>query len=355
MPNQIFMSYSRADTDFVIKLIKDLISQGLNIWLDQRNIGAGQRWDNTIQEALQSSDLFIIVLSPNSVASENVLDELSFAINSKIQIIPVLYRDCKIPYRIARIQFVDFRTDYERGFRHLISEIKQQPLQHPITTTKQRNAIRRPIWLGFAVVFIFGVIFCTGGYLIYSYFLQPADDTSTPNPTHSITQTQTETSPPTEMWTPTVTLQPTNTPRPTRTPLPTQLPTSTPVPPHAPLLENPSGGQLYEEHQQLIVLAAGEQHPWIVRDIWRGTTDVFPTCATGFMSLTWIVRDPYPTGGEDLQVLGAIPRGGEGRTELLASGSQGSLSLEWCAEIYFYNNSLQEYWVEIRYAGGIYP
>src|SRR5687768_5595710 len=123
MPNQIFMSYSRADTDFVVKLISELINQGLNIWLDQHKIGAGQRWDNTIQEALQNSDLFIIVLSPNSVASENVLDELSFAIHSGIRIIPVLYRDCQIPYRVARIQFVDFRTDYQRGFGHLVSEI----------------------------------------------------------------------------------------------------------------------------------------------------------------------------------------------------------------------------------------
>ena len=345
MPNQIFMSYSRADTDFVIKLINDLIREGLNIWLDQHNIGAGQRWDNTIQDALQSSDLFIIVLSPNSVASENVLDELSFAIHSGIRIIPVLYRDCKMPYRIARIQFVDFRTDYERGFRHLVSEITQQPLQRPITTTKQRNVTRTPIWFGFAAAFC--VILGMGGYFLYSFFLLPKDGSITPEQTPVITSL------PSETWTPTLTLEPTDTPRPTPTPT-TESPTFTPVPPHAPPLENPYGGELFEEHQQLIVLEPGEQLMLKIMDLWRAPIGADPDCTRGFMPLTWIVRDPYPTGGEDLQVLSVIPQGG-GRTELLSSGTQGSLYLEYCAEIYLYNNSLQEYRVEIRYAAGIYP
>jgi hypothetical protein len=65
------------------------------------------------------------------------------------------------------------------------------------------------------------------------------------------------------------------------------------------------------------------------------------------------VRDPYPTGGEDLQILAVIPQGG-GRTEVVASGSQGSVTLGYCDEIFLFNNSLQKYQVEIRYASGTF-
>jgi hypothetical protein len=77
-----------------------------------------------------------------------------------------------------------------------------------------------------------------------------------------------------------------------------------------------------------------------------------PSCASGFMVLTWMVREPYPTGGEDLQLQRLIPIGG-GRTETFASGSSGSVELAYCEEIYLFNNSLQDYRVEIRHASGI--
>jgi hypothetical protein len=359
MQKQIFVSYSRADTDFVNNLINDLIDQGLNVWLDQRNIGAGQRWDNTIQEALQSSDVFVIILSPSSVASENVLDELSYALSANKRIIPVLYRDCQIPYRIARVQFVDLRTDYQRGFRHLVSEITQQQPQRPITTRKQSPTRQRSIrWWGFAVAFILCVVLGMGGYFIYSYIL-PADVPSTqtsnlpaPGPSDAIPTTS---SPPRETFTPTPTLpRPTETSTPTPTPQPTDTSTLTPIPPHAPEIDNTFGVPLYDEHQKLITLKPGEQYKLAVLDTWSAPQGADPSCASAFMALTWIVRDPYPTGGEDLQLLRSIPFGG-GRTEVFASGVEGSTTLGYCDEIYLFNNSLRDYWVEIRYASGLYP
>ncbi len=317
MPGQIFISYSRVDTEFVTRLINDLTRQGLNVWMDQRNIGAGQRWDRVIQDALEACDLFMIVLSPHSVESENVLDELSFAINSNKRIIPILLQNCEIPYRIARIQFVDFTRDYQTGFRHLLSEITQQAPQRPITVKKRAKTTRSVTWVVGAVVallccFALGV----GMYIRYlSYF---------PTETPDVRPSEIE------------------------------VDTPTPVPPHAPELENTFGVQLYDEHQQLITIRPGEQYTLKVMEAWSAPEGAAPSCASGFMALTWIVRDPYPDGGEDLQLLRLIPMG-EGRTEVFAEGTQGSTSVGYCEEIYLFNNSLQEYRVEIRYASGLYP
>jgi hypothetical protein len=333
MTGQIFISYSRADTSFVSDLIGDLTSQGLNVWMDQRNIAAGQRWDNTIQQALQACDVFVIVLSPNSVASENVLDELSYAISENKRIIPVLYRDCEIPYRLARIQFVDFRSSYQGSFRHLVSEITQKTPQRPVTVKRRGGGRQTSVWiLGLVVVFFLCAALALGGYLMLPYLLPTAVPTTRFTP--AIT-------PPTDVVTG---IDPTLTPS----------PTVTPIPPHAPEIENTFGVPLYDEQQQLITLGPGERVPLKIMDLWSAPEGAAPSCASGFMALTWIVREPYPVGGQDLQLLRLIPQGG-GRTEVFASGAQGSASVGYCDEIFLQNNSLQDYWVEVRYASGLYP
>ena len=62
----------------------------------------------------------MIILSPKSVESENVLDEVAFAINEGKQIITVLFQVCKIPFRLSRKQYIDFTKDYEAGLRDLL-------------------------------------------------------------------------------------------------------------------------------------------------------------------------------------------------------------------------------------------
>jgi hypothetical protein len=143
----------------------------------------------------------------------------------------------------------------------------------------------------------------------------------------------------------------------TPTPLPptptSSPPAPAPTPPHAPLIENTFGVPLFDERQQLISIQPGEQVHLKVMDIWSAPQGAMPSCADGFMALTWTVREPYPTGGEDLQLHSLIPRGG-GRTEMIASGAQGAVTLGYCDEIFLLNTGLREYIVEIRYASGIY-
>lgn len=205
MPGQIFISYSRVDTEFVARLMNDLSAQGLDIWMDQSDIGAGQRWDSVIQSALEECGLFIIVLSPHSVASENVLDELAYVINEKKRIIPILLKPCEIPYRIARIQFVDFTKNYQTGFRHLISEITQPSPQRPVTVEKQAG-ISPLLW---AAGIVAGLLLCAallgGAYALYA-LSTPVPDAVTDTPTFAPTETSTPTDTPT--FTPTETPPP---------------------------------------------------------------------------------------------------------------------------------------------------
>ncbi len=114
-----FFSYSREDSEFALRLANDLRAAGSAVWIDQLDIGPGQRWDRVVQTALESCPSVLVILSPASVNSNNVMDEVSFALDQQKALIPVLYRDCDIPFRLRRFQHLDFTGDYDRMLEEL--------------------------------------------------------------------------------------------------------------------------------------------------------------------------------------------------------------------------------------------
>jgi hypothetical protein len=119
----IFFSYSRVDSPFVLKLAKDLREAGVNVWLDQLDIAAGSHWDSSIEKALHSSKTLLIILSSTSVASDNVMDEVSYALEEGKTVIPILLSNCDTPFRLRRLQRIDFTGDYQSGFNSLLEAI----------------------------------------------------------------------------------------------------------------------------------------------------------------------------------------------------------------------------------------
>jgi TIR domain len=119
-----FLSYSHEDSSFVLELVSQLKSAGGDVWLDKMDILPGQPWDLSIQDALASCSRLLVVLSPASVASRNVLDEVSYALDNHKVVIPVLYRDCEVPFRLRRLQYVDFRAEYALGFQGLLRTLQ---------------------------------------------------------------------------------------------------------------------------------------------------------------------------------------------------------------------------------------
>src|SRR5215813_6218974 len=127
-----FFSYAREDSEVVLKLATGLRAFGAKLWLDQLDIFAGQRWDRAVEEALVTCQGMIVVLSPASVASQNVLDEVSYALEEGKPVVPILLRSCAIPFRLRRVQYVDLTASYETGFSQLLRALRlDQPL-HPV-------------------------------------------------------------------------------------------------------------------------------------------------------------------------------------------------------------------------------
>jgi len=117
----IFVSYSSKDRPFVIGLVKELKKLGADTWFDQMDIKLGQNWDDAIEEALENSNTFLLIISPTAVASRNVKDEVSIAINTDKKMVPILIKQCDLPMRWERIQYADVTTNPDKAISDVLN------------------------------------------------------------------------------------------------------------------------------------------------------------------------------------------------------------------------------------------
>jgi hypothetical protein len=120
--SQIFFSYARVDGEFALKLAKSLRSAGANVWIDQLDIPAGVPWPEAVQQGLKIAQSVLVILSPAAVESENVMNEVTFALEHGKRVVPVLYMACEIPLQLVRAQRIKFTGDFNRGFERLLRE-----------------------------------------------------------------------------------------------------------------------------------------------------------------------------------------------------------------------------------------
>jgi WD40 repeat protein len=134
-----FISYSRKDKEFALKFARELKSAGYLVWLDQLDIPTGARWDDAVERALRECEIFLIILTTASISSENVKDEIGYAIDHGKRIVPVLLEECEIPLRLRRFQYVDFREmEFGEGIKRagqlLENFLSDQPIPVPTKT-----------------------------------------------------------------------------------------------------------------------------------------------------------------------------------------------------------------------------
>jgi len=141
---QVFICYSRTDKQFALQLVEDLSDYDLHVWLDTRSIASGTNWDIEVQKGLNESDTMLVLLSPDSAASQNVADEWSYFIDHDKPILPLVIAPGEVPFRLSRRQRVDFTLEYKLGFQQLLMALGSPALLDPDSTQKIRP-INRPI------------------------------------------------------------------------------------------------------------------------------------------------------------------------------------------------------------------
>jgi len=139
---QLFISYSRADTTNVDQIISRLEETGHSIWIDREGIRGGDKWRRQIVDAIEDSDFFLLLLSPNSVKSKYVQQELDCADGRSKTILPILIHPTVIPremeLQLAGWQQIDLSDESPPKIEKVL-EIIDTGIQEPERTRRIEN------------------------------------------------------------------------------------------------------------------------------------------------------------------------------------------------------------------------
>lgn len=126
MSYDVFISYARHDgSQLANRLAQDLRAIGLHVFWDQDSIPAGANWEDTLDNALDSADTILVVLTPYSVASEEVTAEWRPMLSKGKAIIPLMHLPCEVPRRLSMRQYIDFQnpSNYQVALAELVDAI----------------------------------------------------------------------------------------------------------------------------------------------------------------------------------------------------------------------------------------
>lgn len=124
MPS-LFLSHSHSDKAFARRLGEVLKRHGIRVWVDEWEIKVGESLIQKISEGIQECEYLGVVLSPESVGSEWVQRELNIALTHeivarKVKVLPLLYRDCRIPAFLIDKFYADFTLSFDAGLVSLL-------------------------------------------------------------------------------------------------------------------------------------------------------------------------------------------------------------------------------------------
>lgn len=130
---QIFISYSRKNRDFALRLYNDLLMDGYWVWMDVR-LKEAMEWRPQIDDNIKKSNKCIAILSPDAIDSRWVNHEISMAHGCGQLIIPIRFQkhrpDQELPICVEPIQLFNMlegEVDYGRALKKL-KDILGEPL-----------------------------------------------------------------------------------------------------------------------------------------------------------------------------------------------------------------------------------
>ena len=130
MAGEIFICYRRADVSWARLLHSRLREEGVEAWYDAL-VGPGQDWRIATAQALEASQIFVLLFSASAAQSSDIAKELAAAVLEKKLIVPVRLEDIApkgaFLYELASRNWVNAYEEPEarlaelaRGLAHLV-------------------------------------------------------------------------------------------------------------------------------------------------------------------------------------------------------------------------------------------
>jgi hypothetical protein len=175
----IFVSYLHDDSDRVFPDIRHLHQEGFRIWYDD-GIPFGSGWQKEVAKAIFDARVFMVFISPRAILSENVLGEMTRALNFHKTFIPVLIEETQFHELDPRIDLkqgaLRYKLDEEAFWRKLIpalpaevrgdgsraSSSSGQGAPGPVRVDKHRHGNRWAV-VGPALALLVAIFLIAGG------------------------------------------------------------------------------------------------------------------------------------------------------------------------------------------------
>ena len=126
---KVFLCHAEEDKPRVRKLYRDLVSNGIDAWLDEEKLLPGREWRVEISKVVREADVVVVCMSSRSARKEGFVQvEINFALDKAMEkpegaiyIIPAKLEECVIPDKLSRWQWVDlYKKD---GYRKLLGAL----------------------------------------------------------------------------------------------------------------------------------------------------------------------------------------------------------------------------------------
>ena len=113
-----FISYSHSDRDRVVPIASYLGRLGVRVWIDPKELSAGQAIVEQVSNVIANADLYIVAISPSALASAWVNYELKTALSleearGRPKVLPVIVAKAEIPPTIRSRLYVDMTGTFD--------------------------------------------------------------------------------------------------------------------------------------------------------------------------------------------------------------------------------------------------
>ena len=92
----VFASYAQADAEQVFPILAHLDKEGFRVWYDE-GIDPGNEWPDEVAKALAGAAFLVVFISPRAVTSQNVRNEINFALNKHKAFVAVHIENTELP------------------------------------------------------------------------------------------------------------------------------------------------------------------------------------------------------------------------------------------------------------------
>ena len=141
----IFVSYAHKDAVLVYPDLLSLAQQGYRIWYDE-GIDPGNEWTEDIARAINQSSFFLVYITPDSVKSKNVRNEIEFALNANKEFIAIHLAETHLPdglqLQIGRIQAVLKYNQNDESYLQKITTVLPETLRSKSALGVQQDLLK---------------------------------------------------------------------------------------------------------------------------------------------------------------------------------------------------------------------